>query len=63
MISDTLSDAVAEIDRYLRDFPQCYRGAIRSEIIAVREAMDALRCELDRPPTDEEIEQSLEDTV
>lgn len=51
MISDTLSDAVAEIDRYLGDDTFGYEGPIRDRIRRVRDGMDRLREELDTPPT------------
>jgi hypothetical protein len=49
MISDTLSDAVAEIDQYLNDPLRLatYPEPLRAEIVALRNAMDALRDRLD----------------
>jgi len=44
MISDTLSDAVSEIERYLREYPG-YES--RDEIAVVVSAMDRLRAKLD----------------
>lgn len=49
MISDVLSDAVAEIDRYLRT--GIYSGPIRQRIEDLRDYMDDIRRELDTPPT------------
>ncbi len=45
MISDVLSDAVCQIDKYLAD--GWYDGEVRERISAVREVMDAMRGELD----------------
>lgn len=52
MISDTLSEAVNEIDRYLNDplYAGMYGGDLRKRIVAVRDQMHALRAELDAPP-------------
>jgi hypothetical protein len=51
MISDVLSDAVADIDGYLESnsptYQQWYGGEIRGRILAVRNHMDELRRELD----------------
>ena len=49
MISDTLFDAVQEIDEYLDTFQETYTGDLRSRIVKLRDAMDALRVELDAP--------------
>ena len=49
MISDTLSDAAAEIRDYQQRMPEVY-GPIRPEIDRVLRAMDRLRVYLDRPP-------------
>ena len=52
MIDDVLSDAVGEIDRYLRwEIGPYTEGELRSRIVAVRDQMDALRSELDRLST------------
>jgi hypothetical protein len=52
MISDTLSDAVAEIDRCLSDdaYDSAYEPVLRVRIMALRDEMDAMRTELDTPP-------------
>ncbi len=47
MISDVLSDAISEIDRYLREYKDVYTGAMRERIIEVRDATHELRDELD----------------
>ena len=49
MISDVLSEAVWKIDQYLQDQPIRYSGDLRQRIVAVRDAMDAMRSELDTP--------------
>ncbi len=51
MISDVLFDAVQEIDRYLNDptFKEVYSGRLRGRIIELRDAMNAMRIELDTP--------------
>jgi hypothetical protein len=50
VIDDVLSDAVGEIDRYLRwEIGPYTEGELRSRIVAVRDQMDALRSELDTP--------------
>ena len=56
MISDALHDAIAEIDRYLRDFPAVYaEEEIRRQILALREHMQQVQDLLDwpfsQPPT------------
>jgi hypothetical protein len=52
MISDVLSEMVAEIDRYLGDsvFDRMYEGEVRARIIALRNEVDAVRADLDTPP-------------
>ncbi len=50
MISDVLSDAVNEINRYLREYPDVYSGAIRERILEVVDVMGSLGCELDARP-------------
>jgi hypothetical protein len=51
MISDVLSEAVQEIDRYLADDDGAYNEpAIRERIMRVRNEMDLLRIVLDTPP-------------
>jgi hypothetical protein len=49
MISDTLYEAISEIDKYLYDYPDDY-APYRDKIVIVREAMDKLRQELDKQP-------------
>jgi hypothetical protein len=51
VISDTLHDAVAEIDAYLlEDGPYSPDDNLRRYIIAVRDSMEVLRCRLDIDP-------------
>ena len=50
MISDVLSEAIDEIERYQRDFPDTYREC-RIEINATLQAMRRLRDFLDTPPS------------
>lgn len=52
MISDVLAEAIAEIDRYLSDpvFADVYEGALRSDIVELRNKMDGVRERLDTPP-------------
>lgn len=52
MISDTLSEAVDDIRRYLDDpvFADVYSGDIRQQIETTVSAMDATRVMLDTPP-------------
>lgn len=52
MISDVLSEMVADIDRYLCEsvFDRVYEGELRGRIIALRNQADAIRVELDAPP-------------
>lgn len=49
MISDTLYDAIVEIDRYLESplYHDIYSGPIRKDIVATRQQMDNLRELLD----------------
>ena len=49
MISDTLYEAVCEIDKYLHDYPTDY-APYRESIVFVRDTMDKLRRELDAQP-------------
>lgn len=50
MISDTLHEAIAEIERYQRSIPKSYDG-LRVEIGKVTAVMNALRSWLDCPPS------------
>ncbi len=50
MISDVLSDAISEIDRYLDEYQNLYAGPVRDRIIEVRDIMHELRDELDTVP-------------
>jgi hypothetical protein len=52
MISDVLSEMVADIDRYLENsvFDRVYEGEVRTRIIALRNQADAIRVDLDTPP-------------
>jgi hypothetical protein len=53
MISHTLFEAVTEINRYLSDpaFSRFYsEPALFARIVALRNEMDAVRRELDKPP-------------
>lgn len=54
MISDVLSEAVAEIDRYLTTptFSVCYVGEMRQRIRKCRNEMEAIRRVLDTPPSE-----------
>jgi hypothetical protein len=56
MISDVLSDAVAEIRQYQRDFPEVY-DSLKLEIAHVIEVMEELRRYLDTPPAEDLKEQ------
>jgi hypothetical protein len=51
MISDTLSDAVAQIDSYLSEPATsiCYQGDVRTRILILRAQMETMRMELDMP--------------
>lgn len=49
MISDTLSDAAADIRDYLRELPDVYKP-VAGEVTDVLAAMDRLRIKLDTPP-------------
>lgn len=55
MISDMLSEAVEEIERYQKDMPDCYEG-LRFEIDTVKEVMDCLRLYLDRADPDAQLQ-------
>jgi hypothetical protein len=46
MISDVLFDAIQEIRRYQREFPECYKG-LELEIARVITVMDELRAKLE----------------
>jgi hypothetical protein len=49
MISDTLHDAIQEIEDYQRNFPDCY-GGLSDDIELVKKVMSALQARLDEPP-------------
>lgn len=53
MISDVLFEAVQDLDRYLNDkfYDTWYKGAFRERIIKLRNEAEAIRIELDKPPT------------
>lgn len=53
MISDVLSDAIAEIDEYLANphYKDWYDGDLLKRIIEVRNAMESVLRELDTPPS------------
>lgn len=53
MISDVLSDAVYDIDTYLKNpmYEKTYSGKLREDIVKLRNDMDALRVKLDAPPS------------
>jgi hypothetical protein len=55
MISDVLADGVIRINEYLDDGSSTYSGNLRLRIQALVAMMDAIRDELDTPPTAEEI--------
>ena len=50
MISDVLSEAVSEIEKYLKMFPKAYKGVMKKKIIELKEHMEKIRIELDTPP-------------
>ena len=54
-ISDVLADAVNRINGYLDDSTGTYSGDLGERIKALVAQMDAMRAELDTPPTAEEI--------
>ena len=54
MISDTLSDAVAEIEEYQRDMPDVYAD-LAVEIDVVKTVMDGLRTVLDAAPSQSDV--------
>ena len=49
MISDVLSDSIAEIENYQKNMPDVY-NEIKDEINKVKDAMEKLRIKLDTPP-------------
>jgi hypothetical protein len=63
VISDTLFDAVADINHYLSDPAFCYQGEVRDEVLLLIEQMNRLRSKLDQhprgasDPTEEVLEQ------
>jgi len=54
-ISDVLADAVNRINEYLEDGCGTYSGDLGDRIRVLVAQMDAMRAELDTPPTIEEI--------
>lgn len=51
MISDVLSEAVDDVNSYLNWPDSPYTGSLRLRIETLRDAMDAMRAELDAPPS------------
>ncbi len=49
MISDVLSEAVTEIDRYMSDPVFPYEGGVRERIVDLRNRMEAVGVALDTP--------------
>jgi hypothetical protein len=48
MLSDTLEQAVRDIDRYVAAFPECYgETSFAARLKQLRDAMDNLRNEID----------------
>jgi len=56
MISDVLSDAIQEIERYQREMPHAYGDPeLTRKIEAIKKTMRELMCELITPPGEQEI--------
>lgn len=53
MISDVFSDAVSDLDSYLKneDYDDMYTGDLRERIILIRNQMEAMRIVLDASPS------------
>lgn len=49
MISDTLSDAIAEMRSYMAEYPQYYED-VKAQIEGTIQVMEVLRVRLDTPP-------------
>ena len=49
MISDILDEAIRDIKKYLRDYPDTYKD-LRKEIFSTITSMDNLRAKLDKAP-------------
>ena len=58
MISDTLFDAVAEIEEYQRGMPKAYAD-LAAEIGVVKTVMDSLRIVLDAAPSQSDVFEKL----
>ncbi len=56
MISDMLSNTVAELDRYLNDpvFADAYDGLLHEDLRELRAKIESMRQRLDAPPPTEE---------
>ena len=56
MISDIMSEAVTEIDRYMYDslYDSWYSKKMRTRIIKARNEIEKIRIELDNPLTENE---------
>jgi hypothetical protein len=50
MVSDTLYEAIVQIDAYLEDFPHVYEGDTRTMVLELRDHMEEVRRYLDTPP-------------
>jgi len=50
VISDVLFDSIERIDWFLAEYQNVYSGNVRKRIMEVRDAMDALRAELNTIP-------------
>ena len=53
MIADILKDCDREIERYLKDYPETYRGNVRERIQSLLKHMEAVQVELDIEPESE----------
>jgi hypothetical protein len=55
MLSDTLFEAIEEIEMYEKNYPQVY-GGIKDEIAEVKAVMRKLQRKLDTPPSFRQVE-------
>jgi hypothetical protein len=55
MISDTLAEAIKEIRRHQREFPEVYDD-VKPTVDYTLQKMEALRRYLDEPPTDRQVQ-------
>ncbi len=60
MLSDTLFEAIEEIEMYEKNYPDLYGGRWKEEIAEVKAVMRKLQRKLDTPPTSKQVKAHVE---